>query len=647
LLPVIFSQKVYSENVITFDRITIIASPESSPLEIVFDPKNPKQPVPASDAADYLKTVPGFSSVRSGGANGDIVFRGMLGSRNNILTDGGNVLGGCPNRMDSPASYISPELYDSVKIIKGPQTTLYGGGVSGATVLFEKHHNSFAQSEKNVDIKLGVIAADFNRIGANVDAAAGNKNIYFRVSANHDQSSDYKDGNGETIPSEWKKWNTDAEIGFTPNEDTLIELGGGGGDGYARYAGRGMDGSQFKRESGHIRIEKKNISAVLSKFEFQSYYNRVDHVMDNYSLRPAGMMSMLSNPARTVYGGRTAFTLDLGEYNNLISGVDAQFDEHESRMKKSAPFIKDIKYDKYAVFSELTTILDKQNKVIAGLRLDNVNAKDFRSGAVTNGEIRSAFLPGGFARFEHSIENILWYAGLGHTQRFPDYWELSQTIITDSGDNVFKNLSPEKTTQIDIGLQYKTDDVVCWISAYAGIVNDFILFNYTNTMMSTAKSVQNIDAHILGSEIGFSYSLTENLKTENSIAYAYGQNASDNRALPQIPPLETRLGLAYETKKIEIGLLWRLAAKQNRISIDQGTVVGKDFGESKAFSILSANVGILLTDNVKLSLGADNIFDAAYYEHLNMAGNAGWGFSANEPINEPGRTFWVKFNVDF
>ena len=68
----------------------------SSPLTIVTNPKDPRQPVPASDGGDYLKTIPGFALVRNGGTNGDPVLRGMFGSRLNILTNGSMLLGACP-----------------------------------------------------------------------------------------------------------------------------------------------------------------------------------------------------------------------------------------------------------------------------------------------------------------------------------------------------------------------------------------------------------------------------------------------------------------------------------------------------------------------------------------------------------------------
>lgn len=93
------------------DVMTVMA-PVCSPLTIVTSPKTPRQPVPASDGSDYLKTIPGFSQIRNGGTNGDPVFRGMFGSRLRLLTNDGEMLGACPARMDAPSSYISPESYD-------------------------------------------------------------------------------------------------------------------------------------------------------------------------------------------------------------------------------------------------------------------------------------------------------------------------------------------------------------------------------------------------------------------------------------------------------------------------------------------------------------------------------------------------------
>ncbi|MBG3904416.1 TonB-dependent copper receptor [Pseudomonas aeruginosa] len=648
---------------------------QSSPLTIVTNPKEPRQPVPASDGADYLKTIPGFAVIRNGGSNGDPVLRGMFGSRLNILTNGGMMLGACPNRMDAPTSYISPETYDKLTVIKGPQTVLWGPGASAGTILFEREPERFGELGSRVNASLR--AGSNGRFDKVLDAAAGNRLGYVRFTGNHAQADDYEDGAGNTVPSRWKKWNGDVAVGWTPDEDTLIELTAGKGDGEARYAGRGMDGSQFKRESLGLRFVKSNISDVLEKVEAQVYYNYADHIMDNFRLRtpdPSGMMPMpmASQVDRRTLGGRLAATWRWDDFK-LVGGVDAMRNEHRARGSSydmmtdyytdadQFPWSKDAVFHNYGAFGELTWFAAERDRLIGGLRLDRASVKDYRqtlkSGHMghamanpTAGDTRADTLPSGFVRYEHDLADspTTLYAGLGHAERFPDYWELFSPKRGPNGSvNAFDKIKPEKTTQLDFGLQYNGDKLQAWASGYVGVVQDFILFSYREGMMGSSTQATNVDARIMGGELGASYQLTGNWKTDASLAYAWGKNSSDGRALPQIPPLEARFGLTYEEGDWSAGSLWRVVAPQNRVARDQGNVVGKDFDKSAGFGVFSLNGAYRVTRNVKLSAGVDNLFDKDYTEHLNKAGDAGFGFSANETVPEPGRTFWTKVDFSF
>ena len=51
--------------------------------------------------------------------------------------------------------------------------------------------------------------------------------------------------------------------------------------------------------------------------------------------------------------------------------------------------------------------------------------------------------------------------------------------------------------------------------------------------------------------------------------------------------------------------------------------------------------------DLKLALGVDNLFDKTYAEHLNLAGNSGFGYPGGVRINEPGRTLWLRADVKF
>ena len=639
----------------------ITAVAPSSPLTVVTNPKDPRQPVPASDGADYLKTIPGFSAIRSGGTNGDPVLRGMFGSRLNILTNGGVMLGACPNRMDAPTSYISPETYDRLTVIKGPQSVIWGPGGSAGTILFEREPEQFGTLGSRVNASL--LAGSNGRFDKVLDAAAGNSQAYARFVGNQSRSDDYHDGNDDTVPSRWDKWNGDVTLGWTPDQDTLLELTAGKGDGEARYAGRGMDGSQFKRESLGLRFEKSNLGEVLDKVEAQVYYNYADHVMDNYSLRtPSGSgmmgMPMVSNVDRRTMGARVKATWRWADVQ-LVSGIDAQTNEHRKRggmgvdAHKGQAWTKDADFHNYGAFSELTWYVSGEDRLITGARLDRASARDFRKGSATEGDTRADTLPSGFVRYEHDLAAIpaTTYVGLGHAQRFPDYWELFSPKLAPAGAaNAFDGIKPEKTTQLDFGIQYRDARLEAWASGYVGQIRDYILFDYRTGMMGMSTSqAQNIDARIMGGEVGAAYKLSENWKADATLAYAWGKNSSDGKALPQMPPLESRLGLTYSRDVWSVGALWRLVAAQNRIAENQGNVVGKDYEKSAGFGVFSLNGAYKVNNNLKLSAGVDNLFDNTYAEHLNLAGNAGFGYPATDPqpVNEPGRTFWTKVDFSF
>ncbi len=622
----------YNATALDDPSVMVVTAPAISPLTIVTSPKTPRQPVPASDGSDYLKTIPGFSQIRNGGTNGDPVFRGMFGSRLRILTNGSEMPGACPARMDAPSSYISPESFNLLTLTKGPQTMLWGPGNSAGSVHFERERPSFEKAGIQGDAS--VLTASNHRWDENADISLGNEQGYLRLIGNKSRSDDYKDGNNDRVPSQWDKWNADMALGWTPDKDTWLELTAGQGDGEARYAGRSMDGSQFKRESLGMRFEKSNIGDVFDKFEASTYYNYADHIMDNFSLRTPSSTSMggigsstgsmhsggMSMPMamqldRRTVGGRMMGTW-LWSDVKLESGADMQQNTH--RNKESDGWVKDARFRNYGVFSELTWTATEQDKVVSGARVDRVLVDNFTDTGLTG---RDGVLNAGFARIEHSLADmpLMLYAGVGYTERFPDYWELfSPTYGTGVSTSAFNSVKAEKTTQLDIGAQYSTKRLNGWVSAYVGHVNDFILFRYdpSNARVSEAD---NVNARIMGGEAGFSYKLTDSWKTETSLAYSWAENTRDSRPLPQIPPLEARLGLSWEKGDWSSTGLLRLVSSQNRIAENEGNVIGKDFAASPGFAVFSANGAYKVNQYVKVSSGVDNLFNKDFSEHLNLA----------------------------
>ena len=649
----------------TLDRVVVTASPVQ-PLTFQTDPKLPRQPVPASDGADYLKTIPGFGALRNGGTNGDPVLRGMSGSRLNLLANDGAMPGACPARMDNPLSYVAPETYDALVVVKGPQTVLWGPGASAGTVRFTRETPRF--DEAGMRLQGSLLGGSFGRDDQMLDATAGTPKLYARLTANRSESGDYQDGNGDVVPSKWRKWNRDLAFGWTPDEDTLLEVSAGSGNGIARYAGRGMDGAQFKRDSLGLRFEKAFHGGSLRTLTANVFHNEADHVMDNFSLRDPNPMSAMPMPMaadveRRTDGGRIAAEWGWGDFG-LTAGADTQRSRHRQRSSmgdayKDMPWEDDATLRNRGVFAEGRWALAQGQRVIAGARVDRASATDLRATTgmmampnPTFGQTRRETLPAGFVRYERDIagSGFGWYAGIGHSERMPDYWELFSADMGPMGAiNAFTGIAPEKTTQLDVGAQYHGTRVDAWASAYVGRVDDFILFTYmAGGMMGTMSMDANVDARIHGAEAGMSFRPAKDWTLQGDVAWAWGENASDGSALPQMTPAEARFSAAWDNGRWSFGALLRVVARQDRVAIDQGNVVGRDLGPSAGFATFALNGGYRLNDRVQVTAGIDNLFDRAYSEHLNLAGSADFGYPADPVrINEPGRSAWLKLNFNY
>ncbi|WP_151869183.1 TonB-dependent copper receptor [Acinetobacter soli] len=634
--------------------VTAQETTRSNGLIVQADPKQPIQPVPATDGADYLQSILGFNAIKNGGTNGDVTFRGMFGSRIKMLTDGTENLGACPARMDSPTSYINPESYDRITVIKGPQTVLYATPGSAATVLFEREPEQLSR-DKPYRGQASVLIGSFGRLDHNIEAAVGDESKYARLNANRSVAGDYQDGNGKTVQSQWERWSTDLALGWKPTQDTWLELRGGASDGESAYAGRTMDGTQFRRESLGLHAEQKNITDVIKKVEAQIDYSYNDHVMDNFKLRTPPM-AMNMNMGMSMGGGamevtrrtinaRTAVTTEWGNFS-AISGVDSQHNQHAGNMymrdaNPIPPLKRDLEYQSYGAFTEWTYTLSPETKWVAGGRIDQVKVNH-----AANDQQRKDTNPNAFVRIEHALpeHGLKTYAGIGYVERSPDYWEISRV-----SKGLLNYLDTEKTTQLDLGFEFEQGALMSWASAYAGLIDDFILVPYQSNPNGSVSILpaRSIDATIAGAEAGIGYHLTDHLQTDLSAMYAWGKNTSDGKPLPQIAPLEGRFNLRYVQDRYSLGLLWRAVAKQNRISLNEGNIVGYDIGKSKGFSTLAINAAYQYSPTLDFAVGIDNLLDKAYAEHLNKSGAALFGYAANEQFNNSGRNYWARVSMKF
>ena len=106
-----------------------------------------------------------------------------------------------------------------------------------------------------------------------------------------------------------------------------------------------------------------------------------------------------------------------------------------------------------------------------------------------------------------------------------------------------------------------------------------------------------------------------------------------NDALPEIPPLEGKLNINYKfmSGRLIPFILVRLVNVQNYTS--------SAFYEphTPGFCLFDFSITYNPVKYVNLLAGVDNLFDKAYYEHLNRK-----IIGRTENLYEPGRVFFIK-----
>jgi iron complex outermembrane receptor protein len=638
-------------NQTVFDAVVVTAAPMTTPTTIELDPKVPRQPLPAHDGADFLKSVPGFSIMRKAGTDGEPNFRGMGGSRVNILADDQNIFGGCGQRMDAPTAYIFPEIYDKVTVIKGPQTVLYPGHGSAATVRFEKEQKTY--DKPGYDVHASGLVGSFGRHDEVVDANLGNKEYFATFTSSNSKSDNYKDGNGNEVYSKYHRYSASSSVGVTPDNNKRFELSAGRSNGYAAYADRTLDGTKFLRENIAGKGQVKNISDVVEKIDFQVSRNTIFHTMSSAmrSSTPSGM-----DVTHETNAARVTADLTLRQTTKAKVGFDYSESVHAGNMSLGSSLTDDSEFKNSSLFAEVTEQLSKNNKLIAGFRGDSWEVFDKRpatgmSRSTTSGQTRKEFTNSAFARVERALESVpnsTTYAGFGRSERMPDYWELISNKQNSSGASALMSTKTEKTNQLDLGLLHKSGPLDLSASAFYNKINDFILVDarsgYTSGMYGTPSS-RNIDAHTYGAEVTSSYALSNVVKFNSSVAYVKGKNETDGLPLAQLAPLEGRLALAYDDKKYSYGALLRLVAPKDEVAVGQGNISGQDVAKSGGFGIFSLNAGYKPNKKTLIAVGVDNLFDKTYAEFISRAGASVAGYTQTTRVNEPGRTAWLKATI--
>lgn len=640
-----------------------------------FLPEDRDAAQPFSDGGTYLNNVVGISSGRLGGHGTDPVIRGQQQTQLNIINDGAMIHGGCPSRMDPPSSFVDPESFDTITILKGYQSVRYGAGGTGGTVLFERTPVPFTSDTISLQGNVnGHYESNGQIRGATTDVAAGNSLAQIRAIWSLSTANNYEDGNGRKVRSAFSAENYALMPVWTPNADTTIKASvelNRTDD--VLYSGM-MDAPTGSALTHRLSLQHQFHGDVFKSLSASAYNSSVDHVMDNYSLRTSTGMKMRTPSESDTFGGSI-----IGELvtNNipLTVGLDLQNNARDAwsytgmaaattATTLASRLWPDVHIRQTGFFAEATPSLSSTTRLKIGGRYDYVSAESDGADTVYgSANPNSLYLShygkraedvsehnlGGLLRLEHDVAaNTTFFAGLSRSLRTADATEryLASNNMMASMQRVGNpDIAPEKHHQLDMGVSHQTSTWTATFSGYVDYVTDYIMQDtakgQSGILVSDGSTVyRNIDARLMGLEAEGKYEFHPRWTVIGGGALTYGNNNTDHDALAQIPPFSGKLALEYTKTDWMLGSRFNFATRQDRID-DQTS--RRDVRQTGGYGTVDI-YGKINLHPVEIRLGVTNLFDKNYAQHLNRS-------NIFDPtavqINEAGRSVGVQLHAKF
>jgi iron complex outermembrane receptor protein len=661
---------------------TIAINPNVSEPELY----NATRGTPA-DGGDFLGQVNGISMSRFGGRGLEPIIRGQSQTRLNILLDGAYIHGGCPNRMDPPASWAALETYEKVDVLKGVQTVIYGGGGSGGTVLFERDTRGLAQEQPGLSGRVSAMGSD-NGIESDLmaDVLGAGEQGYIRLLGEIKKAENYEDGDGREVRSAFDHKQGGIILGYTPTQDRLLELSYEKNDFEdALYPGAGMDSPEESGDIVRFRYEDKPAAAWLDKIRTELYVSDVDHVMNNFSLRTppnyGPTMAKAGQPMKretttnsTTSGGRVILTSMAGDMQ-WTYGVDLQKNARDATSfnmdtgvpKELAKMWPDVTIRQSGLFGEALKPLGNSQRIKAGLRVDYVDATidsaaekppaapktpdqayQFYYGIVARD--KSETNVGGLLRYERDLNSgMSFFAGLSRSVRTADATERAFNKWAPMATSRWignPGLDPEQHHQLDMGLSRSTSDYSWNGVIFFDSVTDYILRDSAHGQDGILQSdkadiYRNVDAEILGAELEGRLRINETLDLSGSLAWVEATNTTDgDRPIAQTPPLDGKVQLDYSQTGWGLGARVRFADRQDRID----DLSKQEVGETAGWAALDLYGNYRFSSMFTARLGIDNVGDKTYALHASRS-------NLLDPVaikvNEPGRIVWARVTAEF
>jgi len=566
--------------------------------------------------SDGITNIAGVESVSTGLSIGKPVIRGLSSNRVLVYTQGVRL----ENQQfgDEHGLGINDSGIESVEVIKGPASLLYGSDALGGVLYLNPEKFALSNTTKSE------ISGNYfsNTLGYNAGAGvktSGDKfKFLFRGSlAEH---SDYKTKDYRVTNTRFREQDFKTGIGYQSTK-FKTEL---------RY---NVNNSKLGIPEG-IGDQSTNKSPLIP---FQEITNHVFSSKSNVFLNNSSIDINLGY----LYNDRKEFA------EEAIDGEDLNAELH----LKLKTFNYDVKYNmpKLGGFETIIGVqgMNQVNKnygpeelipdattndigvlAVSHIHFNNIGIQigaryDNRTINLVSGINKNFNSFNGSAGIKlDMMKNVTARLNLATGFRAPNLAELTSDGIHE-GTNRYEigniNLKNEQNFQTDFALEYKNEHIEFFANAFYNKVNNYIFLSPNGNTIENSPAFDYLqdDSKLYGGEFGLHFHPhpLDWLHFESSFETVTGK-LSNNEYLPLIPAnsLSNILRIEFDDKFITKGYAFiklKSTFSQNNVSTFETTTPG--------YNLLSAGLGgtiQFLKNDLNISISGSNLTDKTYINHL-------------------------------
>ncbi|MDC6351619.1 TonB-dependent receptor [Zeaxanthinibacter sp. PT1] len=595
--------------------------------------------------SDGITNIPGVESVSTGIGIGKPVIRGLSANRVLVYTQGIRL----ENQQfgDEHGLGVDDAGIESVEVIKGPASLLYGSDALGGVLYLnpEKFADSGNMETDASSTYFGNTAGYSANIGTKISGEAWK--YLLRASLNNHK--DYETGEGLYVTnSRYRTYDLKTGVGFQQkgfisslrynynlaelgipsdisstrgNRDPLLPNQEIGQHIISSVSEAFFKNSSLKMTLGYIFNDRK---------EFEDHEHEEEEIPGMEEEEGAALHMKLST-----FNYNLQYQLPRTSSLETIIGVQGM--SQTNRNFGEEILIPDATTNDVGILATSHWHL-KNNDLQFGLRYDHRSLKSDRSGEPGQEEFIEA-VNRQFNSFNAALgwrtdisESMIGRINLASGFRAPNLAELTSNG-THEGTNRFEignaNLANEKNIQADLALEYKNEHFEWYANGFYNQVSDYIFLRPTGELREgdAVFNYEQEDASLYGGEIGLHIHPhpLDWLHLESSFESVIGE-LDNGSPLPLIPANSFTNTLRVE---FENGIF---QSQDNYAFVTLNSVLRQDRvssfeTETPAYSLLSLGAGSTFSlgkELLQVRISANNLLNENYIAHLSRLKPDGW-----------------------